>query len=73
MKAKEQIWLGDILVKDDGMLRRMISEDAGDFIGPEPWRFEFDKILIIYVAGANANIGEEVIVYTKDTVFEIQT
>jgi len=71
MKAKEQIWIGDLLVKDDGMLRRMTVEEAGRFIGPNPWNYAFDKVLTEGVAGANASIGDEVVVYTGETIFKV--
>lgn len=63
--------MGDILVKDDGMFRSITVEEAGRFIGSNPWDYAFDKILIEGVAGANASIGDEVVVYTGETVFKV--
>lgn len=60
MKAKEQIWLNDYIVKEDNMFRRMTMEELTDGVTPHT------------IAGNYANIGDEVVVYTNDTVFEVE-
>lgn len=61
MKAKEDIYAGDLLVEDDGMIRFMTAAEFRD-----------DTTSAYGIAGASALKGDEVVIHKSDTVFEVQ-
>lgn len=66
MKASMNVYQMDILVEENGMLRRMYLAEAGNWVGPMPWDYKFDKVKIAGIAANSANKGEEVIMVPFD-------
>jgi len=74
MKAKEKLWVGDMLVDDGGYCRAAfddagtwwLSEDAPNYQAPADG-------FVVLIAAANYEVGDEVVVYDEHTTFAAPT
>ena len=72
MKAKEQIFQGDMLVEDDGELRRIRPDECGTKINSNPWGYAFDDVKIEGYAAGTYSIGEDVTIFDGSEEFNMQ-
>lgn len=73
--AREQLWVGDMLVEDEGEWRRATADDVGTWwLMPEAPNYQAPvEGFQVIIAANNYAIGDEVITYDNDTVFQLPT